>query len=152
MEESNYEHFREEILFTNQLRDILDKLPDDETRERFLVVQERNKLRELPGGGLDHGELPRDCLKREIKEEMGIEVTFSEDSPSFFLSCEKKIPTENLGWQANVLYKIQVAHLNFTPSEECVAVRFVTPEEALSLPAFPNVHAFAKLFGKSQSR
>ena len=28
----------------------------------------------FPGGGLEHGEGTRDCLKREFKEEMGLEV------------------------------------------------------------------------------
>jgi len=121
----------------------------DETRMKFLVVREDDGVWELPGGGLDHGETPQECLRREIKEEMGLEIAWMAESPSFFLSCEKIKSPEHPGWTANVLYEIKVKDLNFTPSDECVEVRFVTPEEALALPALPNVFALAKLFAKS---
>lgn len=81
---------------------------------------------------------------------MNLGVTWIADRPSFFLACEKQIPSENLGWQANVLYEIRLTDLKFTPSNECVAVRFVTADEAFALPAFSNVYELAKLFGKSQ--
>ncbi len=119
----------------------------DETRTRFLVVQEDDGLWELPGGGMEHGELPHDCLKREIREEMGLDVTSVADAPSFILSFTKKIDTEF--WLVNILYETTLGSLAFTPSDECIAVRFVTPEEALTLPAFTNVYTFAKLFKKS---
>ena len=116
----------------------------DEIRSKFLLVQEEDGRWEIPGGGLDHGEGHRECLRREIKEEMGIEVTFIADRPSFFLTFPSvTMPGK---WVANVLYEIRLAHLNFTPSEECVALRFFTPEEALTLNAFPSVPALAKVF------
>ena len=121
----------------------------DETRTKFLVVQEDNGLWELPGGGLDHEESPQECLRREIKEEMGLEVTWVADNPSFFLTCKKEKKLFEYDWVANVLYEMRITNLAFTPSDECVALRFVTPAEVLSLPAFPNVHAFSKLFAAS---
>lgn len=120
----------------------------NETRTKFLVTQEEDGVWELPGGGLDHGESPEECLRREIKEEMGLEVTFIAQTPSFFFTINKQ--TDKTSWVANVLYEIRLANLSFTPSNECVAVRFVTAEEALALPAFLNVYALAKLFGNSK--
>jgi 8-oxo-dGTP pyrophosphatase MutT (NUDIX family) len=116
----------------------------DETRTKFLVVEEDNGLWELPGGGLDHGETPHECLRREVKEEMGLEVVWIAAQPSFFFSFPSQ--REPNKWNANVLYEARFPHLNFTPSDECVAVRFVTADEALKLHAFSNVHEFAKLF------
>ena len=36
------------------------------------VVKEDGEFWGLPGGGLDHGELPRDAIKREMMEELGV--------------------------------------------------------------------------------
>ena len=124
----------------------------DETRTKFLAIQEASGIWEIPGGGLDHGEAPKECLRREVKEEMGLEVTWIADAPSFFISCYKKSTPMGPHWSVNVLYEMKLAHLDITPTPECVAVRFVTSEEALALPAIENVHEFAKLFQKSQTK
>lgn len=44
---------------------------------KLLVAEEKwfdTYMRKLPGGGLEYGESPEDCLKREFKEECGIEI------------------------------------------------------------------------------
>lgn len=44
-------------------------------QNRVLLCHRRDyDLWNLPGGTLEHGESPWDCLKREIKEETGLEV------------------------------------------------------------------------------
>ncbi len=45
-----------------------------------------NGLWEFPGGKIDHGELPAAALRRELREELGIEVTILE--PLLSLSHE----------------------------------------------------------------
>ncbi len=115
----------------------------NETKDKFLVVQEENGLWELPGGGLDWGENPQNGLRREIKEEMGLQVTAVAEYPSYLLITQKK---QNHIWVANVTFDVTVEDLNFTPSDECVAIQFVTADEAKQLDSFPNVQVLAGMF------
>lgn len=116
----------------------------DETRKKFLTVREDNGIWELPGGGLDWGESMEDCLRREIKEEMGLEVTEMAKLPSFYLTG-KNIDGH---WSLNLVFEIKVKDLNFTPSEECQEIRFIAPEEIDTINAFRNVRELAEKFGK----
>ncbi|MGB0757094.1 MAG: NUDIX hydrolase [Patescibacteria group bacterium] len=109
--------------------------------KRFLLVQEDNGTWELPGGGLDHGETPHEGLKREIKEEMQIPVTYIKETPDFVTTWEEKG-----SWKANIIYEASLEHLNFTPSDECVAVKYFTPEEALKESIFKNVELFVRQY------
>lgn len=114
----------------------------DESRTKFLVTQEADGRWELPGGGIDHGEDPHATIIRETKEEMGLEVVSVERNPSYFTTFCNVTGF----WMANILYKTKVTDLNFTPSDECIALRFVTSLEAKELNAFPSVLQFAALF------
>lgn len=73
---------------------------------------------------------------------MGLKVMSIADNPSYFFTSTnlKKIHI------ANVLYKTTVENLDFTPSNECVELRFFTVEEAKKEQTYPNIQEFLKLY------
>ncbi|HLZ14800.1 MAG TPA: NUDIX hydrolase [Candidatus Saccharimonadales bacterium] len=109
---------------------------------RLLLSREDNGKWEMLGGGLDHGEDPIACLKREIAEETGLTVTYVSPSPKYFVAC-KRLDSEY--YIANVIYEIKLNNLQFTPSDECEELRFFTPEEMKQVALFPNVEELRKL-------
>lgn len=111
-------------------------------QKRFLLCLEENGQWELPGGGLDFGEKPHDCLVRELKEEMDIEITYISPRPSYFVTA----PIKNGEWKSNVLYETKVKNLDFKPSKECVEFRFFAKEDALKENLYPVVKEFIKEF------
>lgn len=109
-------------------------------KKRFLLLLENNGLWELPGGGLDFGEKPYDCLVRELREETGLEVTYMNKRPSYFVTALNI----NGQWKANVVYETKVKDLKFISSSECTKIRFFTKEEALKKNLYPIVKEFIK--------
>ncbi|USN87395.1 MAG: NUDIX hydrolase [Candidatus Nomurabacteria bacterium] len=115
----------------------------NETKNKFLVAKEENGNWELLGGGLDWGMSAQEDLKREIKEETGLKVTFVADTPSYFLTDRRESDGVRF---ANVLYETTLEDLNFTPSDECTELRFVDLEDCRKLDVFPSVLKLAEMF------
>ncbi|MEY3783964.1 MAG: hypothetical protein RLZZ230_286 [Candidatus Parcubacteria bacterium] len=115
----------------------------NETRDKFLICKEESGVWELPGGGLEWGATPQEDLPREIAEEMGLETLWVAEHPSYFVT-RKSI---NKGiWVANILYEAEVEHYNFTPSDECVEIKFVNEGDLKDLNVILTVTKLAKMF------
>lgn len=106
-------------------------------KHEFLLIKEDNGKWELPGGGLDFWELPYDWLKREIREEMWLEVTFISPEPFCFFTFLTS------QWRINICYLIKVENLEFTPSDECIEIWFFDKQTSLELDLYENVKIFA---------
>lgn len=107
------------------------------------MAREATGMWELLGGGLEHGEDPILGLKREIKEETGLEVTYVSTAPKYFVTAQR------LGHDtfiANVVYEIKLKNLDFIPSDECYELQFFTVEEARKEALFPNVEKFLDVY------
>lgn len=115
----------------------------NETRDKFLICQEENGMWDLPGGGLDWETTPQEDLQREIQEEMGLAITKVAERPSYFVT---EMHVKKGLWKANVVYETELEHLNFTPSDECINIRFVNKEEVAELETFPGVKEIAEQF------
>jgi len=54
---------------------------------KFLLCREDDNRWDFPGGGYDHTDSsPRDALVRELQEEMGVEMIYMEEHPSYFVT------------------------------------------------------------------
>ncbi len=115
----------------------------DKARTKFLLAQTKSGKWELLGGGLDWGESPQEGLIREIKEEMGLPVVAIANTPAYFTTSKKEAGEY---WVVNVMFETTLEHFNFLPSEECIAIRFVSSEEATELDLFTGAKVFLDVF------
>ena len=110
--------------------------------DRILLAREDNGKWELLGGGLDHGEDPKQCLRREIYEETRLTVTWISREPKYFITCKR---LDKHSYLANIVYRIKLENLNFIPSDECQELRFFTAQEMSEVELFPNVVELQKI-------
>lgn len=105
----------------------------NEDRTKFLIALEHNGDWDFLWWGLDHGEDPIKWLSRELQEEIGRTISSLSTHPYTLIT------TTCLNWPhkdkpiANIFYETQVVNTIMKNSDECVEVRYVTPQEALEL-------------------
>lgn len=112
---------------------------------RVLLGREKDGAWELPGGGLEHGENPKEALAREILEETGFAVEWMSDQPVAFWTINKEVGSPTLKWFAFVAYEVKVSgefKPNHDTNDEIEEIRYVTREEAKSLQLHDNTKPY----------
>ena len=99
-----------------------------DSQGRVLVVKEKQDFWSLPGGGLDHGESPQDCIKREIKEEIGLDnVTVGAIAYSTTVYLDQRDM-----WMTWIVYKAKTESDNFICGDGVTDARFIDIKELRS--------------------
>ena len=89
--------------------------------DRRLAKGEMGGLWEFPGGKIEHNETVAECIKREIKEELGIEVLVKE----FLLSIEHQYSKFKV-----TIFVHECQYLEGIPQTiECEEIRWVSVSE-----------------------
>ncbi len=104
------------------------------SRDAVNVPNGGEEVLELPGGGWDFGESFAAALEREIKEEMGLEVTSISDKPLHVWPIRKEgSHAMDWYWAIILLFRIDLKDLNFTPTIECKELVFLTYDEFMAV-------------------
>ena len=109
----------------------------------FLLCKEDSWVWDIPGWWLDHWEKHEVCLKRELQDEIWLEVIYVSKTPKYFVTAHKP-KSKTRPWIANVFYEVKVKDLNFTPSEECVEISFFNKQSIEGINVIENVKEFIK--------
>lgn len=112
---------------------------------KVLLLQESDGRWELPGGGLEYNETPQQCLKREIKEELGVAVSSIKAQPDYIWSQEVEKKGEKLQ-RFFVAYKIELKSAKFKQTEEAITAGYFSKAEMKKLKLHPNIKKFIRLY------
>lgn len=102
---------------------------------KLMMIQDKTGRWDIPGGRIQTGEGLIECLKRECQEELGLEVTVSDDKPVFVY------PTLDLEGRGRVMvfFKVTFSRLDFQSTDECVAIKFFHQTEMRTLDVYPQL-------------
>jgi 8-oxo-dGTP diphosphatase len=92
---------------------------------RILVVKEGQDFWSLPGGGLEHGESAQDCLKREIKEEIGVD---NAEIGEIAYSTTVHLDQRDI-WMTWIVYNASISSSEFTFGDGVTDAKYIAIEE-----------------------
>ena len=92
---------------------------------KILVVKENQDFWSLPGGGLEHGESAQDCLKREIRVEIGVDnVEIGEIAYSTNVYLDRRDI-----WMTWIVYKAKLNSSNFVFGDGVTDAKYIDIKE-----------------------
>lgn len=106
--------------------------------KKFMLIREADNNWEFPGGAIEFEENFKECITRELKEEMGLEITEIGDVPILVTKFQN---LKNI-WAINIYYEVKLKDLNFKVTDECQEIGFFDKESASKLQLLPSVKAF----------
>lgn len=117
--------------------------PDNGDWEVLLVQRGDTGEWALPGGRVDKGETAAQTAARELREEAGIEVDFS-DAPEIYSGCARDSRDTDNAWMATTalhrhLSKEKAMAVQAQAGDDAVAAQWVRMERALA----PDAHLFS---------
>lgn len=103
---------------------------------KLLLVREEQGWYGVPGGGIDHGQGPRESLVRELLEELGTEIAIEQipEQPSFVGvgGAFNGIP------RVTIYYRVEIDETEFENASE-LNHRWVTADELKEIELGPNI-------------
>ncbi len=113
---------------------------------KFAMSKEHTGKWDIPWGGIDHWEDPHTALKREIMEEMGLTVIKISSQPVYTYLAESSWIASPKRPICMLIFEAEVENFNFTPSDECTEIAFVTAKEAQNLDLYhPNISVMKEI-------
>ena len=101
-------------------------IKDDQ--DRMLMVFSKDGNPEVPGGGWEHGETFEECLRREVMEELGVELKVIGPLWFTYQSVSKR------GWHVlRLVATAELASTDFPVGEDMSEARWVSKDELLQL-------------------
>ncbi|MDZ7798426.1 MAG: NUDIX domain-containing protein [Patescibacteria group bacterium] len=116
-------------------------------KDNLLAVVKTETGYFLPGGGLEKGESKKDCLIRECREEIGLEINIIKKLSQglyYFFSTTKNIDMASLGH----FYQVEIKKVLNIPTEKNHQLIWLKPSKAIELLFLENQKEAVRLFVK----
>jgi len=108
----------------------------------LMLWRHPNNLRWIPWWWVEHGEWPREAMKREIQEELWvIPITISEYPVRFY--TYHRWPKKKYPWVANIYYDVEIDDTNLLLEDWYEEVRYFNFNELKELDTWID---FSELF------
>jgi len=122
-------------------------------QQKILIIYEKLANGEIicdfPGGGMDYGETIEETLKREVKEEVGIEIELVKPVGNWsFILTKHKVQILCLGYQCRVKGSIKLDFSHNPAKEDIIKAGWYTQTELLNddkLLRLPEIKEAVKL-------